>query len=114
MSYFSVVFIVPVVVGGFLFEKAMMPTVRKSLPPEVAADKVKALYAEYQTKTLLRNASLEGVAFLNVIAYINTALWWSLAVVAAIIAVMALRFPSRSRFDDWVRRHIEEAQFESQ
>jgi len=114
MAYFSAVFAVPVVIFGFVFAKVMLPTIRKSLPPEIAADKIRALYAEYQGAVLLRNASLEGAAFLNVIAYLTTALWWSLAVVAVLVAVMIVGFPTSSRFDDWVRRRSEDAQFESQ
>jgi len=114
MAYFLAVFAIPVVVFGFVFPKVMMPAIRKSFPPEVAADKIKALYAEYQAAVLIRNASLEGAAFSNVIAYLTTALWWSLAVVALLVAVMIVGFPTPSRFDDWVRRRNEDAQFESQ
>ena len=107
-------FIVPAAVFGFLFEKAMMPALRKGLPAAIAADRVKAHYAEYQAGVAVRNASLEGAAFLNVIAYMTNALWWSLIVVALLVAVMIVGFPNPSRFDEWVRRRNEEGQFESQ
>jgi hypothetical protein len=114
MSYIAAAFVVPIVVFKIPFREVMATVTRQNLPPEIAADKVKTLYAEYQVRTLVHNASLEGAAFFNIIVYIVTAVWWSLAVAVVLVAAMIVGFPSCSRFDEWVRRRSEEAQFELQ
>ena len=60
------------------------------------------LFGVMQTRVILRSAILEGAAFFCCIAYMVTALWWALVAALALIAVMAIFFPTRGRFDDWV------------
>jgi hypothetical protein len=56
-----------------------------------------------QTRVIVRAAMLEMAAFFNCIAYMTGRLWWSLATVLGLLAVMLLLFPMRSGFDRWVR-----------
>jgi hypothetical protein len=60
-------------------------------------------FAALQTRVILRSAILDGAAFFDCVAYINTRLWWVLAIVLALLGVMALFFPTPGRFDNWVR-----------
>lgn len=56
-----------------------------------------------QTRVVIRAAMLEGAAFFNCIGYMISQLWWSMATVLGLLAVMLILFPTRSGFDAWVR-----------
>jgi hypothetical protein len=66
-----------------------------------------AFFAAYQTQIIVRSALLEGAAFFCCVAYMATRLWWTLGTALVLLAVMAVFFPTRSRFDDWVRERRE-------
>ena len=55
----------------------------------------------YQTKTIVGMALLEGAAFFNLIAYIMEKQVWTYGVVAFLLAVMAISFPSQGQFESW-------------
>jgi hypothetical protein len=113
MSYFGIAFAVAAVPAGFVFQAVMIPNAMQQMRSMYADQPIKLFYAEYQTRLILRNAVLEGAAFFNVIAYMLTALSWSLGVALALVAVMVATFPTRSKFDNWVRRKQDEEQFHS-
>lgn len=56
-----------------------------------------------QTRVIVRAAMLEGAAFFCCIGYMMSQLWWSMATVLGLLAVMLVLFPTRSGFDAWVR-----------
>jgi hypothetical protein len=56
-----------------------------------------------QTRVTVRAAILEMAAFFNCIGYMTSQLWWSMATVLGLLAVMLILFPTRSGFDSWVR-----------
>lgn len=60
----------------------------------------------WTTATIVRNAILEGPALINVIAYFIEGYWWSLAIVAVLVAWMIGGFPT---FEQLMQR-IEERQ----
>jgi hypothetical protein len=60
-----------------------------------------------QTRVIVRSAVLEGAAFFCCIAYLSTRQWWTLGMVFMLLAVMAILFPTRGRFDNWVREQRE-------
>ena len=55
----------------------------------------------YQTKMIVGMALLEGAAFFNLIAYIMEKQLWSYGVVAFLLGVMAITFPSQGQFESW-------------
>jgi hypothetical protein len=65
------------------------------------------LFGVYQTQIIIRGALLEGGAFFCCIAYMSTQLWWTLATALVLMAIIAIFFPTRGRFDDWVREQRE-------
>lgn len=65
------------------------------------------LFNAFQTRTIVRGALLEGGAFFCLVAYLVTHLWWTLVLALALLVVMGLFFPTRGRFDDWVREQRE-------
>ena len=58
-------------------------------------------------KTIIENALIEGVVFLNLVAYLITTLWWSLAIAAALIAIMMVTFPTQSKAGRWVEDQLQ-------
>ena len=54
---------------------------------------------------LLQKAPLEGAAFFNVIAYIVENSFWSLVVVAFLVAAMITTFPTRTKLDHFIETH---------
>ena len=55
----------------------------------------------YQTKMIVGMAVLEGAAFFNLVAYITEKQFWSYGVVAFLLGVMAISFPSQGQFESW-------------
>ncbi len=55
----------------------------------------------YQTKMIIGMAVLEGAAFVSLIAYITEKQFWSYGVVAFLLGVMAISFPSQGQFEGW-------------
>lgn len=60
------------------------------------------LYQQYQARTIVGLALLEGAAFFNIIAAIVEHKWWSLAVAGALVFWMLAMFPTRTRIRHWV------------
>lgn len=56
----------------------------------------------YVTRLIIGYAVLEGAAFFNLIAYLLEGNWWSLAIAAALVALMLAAYPTRARIRQWV------------
>jgi hypothetical protein len=65
------------------------------------------LFGVLGTRVIVRAAILEGAVFFCCIAYMVTALWWTLGTALLLLALMIPFFPTRGRFDDWVREQRE-------
>lgn len=61
-----------------------------------------ATLALYQTRMIVGLAILEGAAFFNIVSYLLEGHWWSLAVVAGLLAWMIASFPTRARLRHWI------------
>lgn len=56
-----------------------------------------AIAPTYQTELIIKIAMLEGAAFYNIIVYQMERQWWSLAIVALLLGLIAIQFPTTSR-----------------
>jgi hypothetical protein len=56
----------------------------------------------YQVKLIIGMAMLEGAAFLNLVACMAEHNWWSMAVTGALVLLMLLQFPTRTRVEQWI------------
>ncbi len=65
------------------------------------------LFGVLGTRVVVRAAILEGAVFFCCIAYMITSLWWTLGTALLLLAIMIAFFPTRGRFDDWVREQRE-------
>ena len=70
-------------------------------------DVVTRLCGAYQSRVIMENAMLEGAAFFNLIAYMQATHTWSLGVAAALLAIMAIAFPTRGKVEAWVNEQLE-------
>jgi hypothetical protein len=70
-------------------------------------------FGVYQTQLIIRGALLEGAAFFCCIAYMSTGIWWTLATALGLMVILALFFPTRGKFDDWVREQREQGAFDA-
>ncbi|MCA9257855.1 MAG: hypothetical protein KDA61_01590, partial [Planctomycetales bacterium] len=70
------------------------------LPAQDAAqpDPVSLLVVLYQTRFIIASAILEGAAFFNLVAHMIERQTITLVVTGVLLAMMAVRFPSRQRF----------------
>jgi hypothetical protein len=59
------------------------------------------LYGVFQTKMIIGLALLEGAGFMNLIAYMTGGQWWSLATVGLLLLLMAMMFPTLTKFESW-------------
>ena len=56
----------------------------------------------YVTRLIVGLAILEGACFFNLIAYMLEGHWWSLLVVAGLLAWMIASFPTTTRLRQWI------------
>jgi hypothetical protein len=61
----------------------------------------------FQQKTIIESAIVEGAAFFNIISYLITGQWWSLAVAGVLVLVNLFPFPANDRVENWVRYQLE-------
>lgn len=73
--------------------------------PDDATD-ADRLYLVFNMYTILRAALHEGAAFLNLVMYLPSGNIGSFAVAAAMLLLMLVEFPTRSRADDWVNEQL--------
>lgn len=59
------------------------------------------LFAIFQTRMIIGLALLEGACFFNLTAYVADRQIWTLAVVGFLMLLMAMMFPTLSRFESW-------------
>jgi len=101
---------ISIMAGGF----ALMATAMRFVVPMIvvnganaglqqvdSTDLMNQLAGLYQTKTIIGFALLEGAAFFNLVAYITEKQFWSYGVVAFLLGVMAISFPSQGQFESW-------------
>jgi hypothetical protein len=70
-------------------------------------------FGVYQMRMLIRAALLEGAASCCCVMYIASRLWWLLGAVFVLLLVMAIFFPRRGQFDDWIREQRELGAFDA-
>ncbi len=61
----------------------------------------------FVTKTIVENALPEGACFMCIVAYVVEGQWWLFAVVGAVVALMAIGFPTQGKFENWYRTQRE-------
>lgn len=68
------------------------------------------LYAAYQVQMIVSCALLEGAAFFNLVSFIIDGQLWTLGIVAALLAMMAVSFPTFERVDGWADDQLRQLQ----
>lgn len=68
------------------------------------------LYGVYQTKMIVSCALLEGAAFFNLVAFIIDGQLWTLGIVAVLLALMVVGFPTFERVDGWADDQLRQLQ----
>ncbi len=63
------------------------------------------LHLVWQRRMVIRFALLEGTALLNAVAYIIERQWWSFGLLVGTLILMAVLFPTRSRFEHFIETH---------
>lgn len=76
-------------------------------PVPVEVGDVGHLALLFTTRRIIAAAILEGVAFLNVIAYLVEGSRWTLLVAGVLFLMIAGHVPTRTRIEDWVVRQME-------
>jgi len=89
------------VVVRFIVPTLIVNGAKARLKEVANADRMTQLAGLYQTKMIIGMAVLEGAAFVNLIAYITERQYWSYGVVAFLLGVMAISFPSQGQFESW-------------
>ena len=92
---------VMMIVVRFIMPTVIVNGAKARLKEAADADRMTQLAGLYQTKMIVGMAVLEGAAFFNLIAYITERQLWSYGVVAFLLGVMAISFPSQGQFESW-------------
>ncbi len=66
----------------------------------------------FQMRTILSFALIEGAAFFNLVVVLIDGSILSLGIAAALVALMAIRFPTRLKFVSWLERQVQAAKEE--
>ncbi len=62
----------------------------------------------YQTSTLIWNAGLEGPCFVNIVGYIVSGVWWSMALAGVFVAIMLITFPNETALKHYLESNLSE------
>ncbi|MEK6260218.1 MAG: hypothetical protein AABP62_16490 [Planctomycetota bacterium] len=92
---------VMMIVVRFVMPIVIVNGAKARLKEAADADRMTQLAGLYQIKMIVGMAVLEGAAFFNLIAYISEKQFWSYGVVAFLLGVMAISFPSQGQFESW-------------
>lgn len=109
MSLFGLAFAAMTVVLRFMVPAMMLGAVKKSLAESKDEELMISLAGLYQSKTIVGMALLEGASLMNLVAYMSEKQNWTFGVVAFLLAVMAVSFPSQGQFESWaqeIKRHL--------
>ena len=85
----------------FVVPTIIVNRAKAGLKEASGADQMSQLAGLYQTKIIVGMALLEGAALFNLIAYSLERHLWSYGVVAFLLGVMAISFPSQGQFESW-------------
>ena len=85
----------------FVVPAIMVNAAKSGLKGATDPDRMAQLAGLYQSKMIVGMALIEGAAFFNLVAYIMEKQFWSYGVVAFLLAVMAISFPSQGQFESW-------------
>lgn len=101
-AYFAAAFAALMIFGHFLIrlrpKRSALPESKQGEHFDPHSDEVfLALAPVYQVELIVKIALLEGAAFYNIIAYYLERQWWSLAVVAMLLGLIAIQFPTVTR-----------------
>ena len=89
------------VVMRFIVPTIIVNGAKARLKETADADLMTQLAGLYQTKLIVGMAVIEGAAFFNLIAYLMEMQFWSYGVVAFLLGVMVISFPSQGQFENW-------------
>ena len=92
---------VMMVVVRFVMSTVIVNGAKAGLKEAADADVMTQLAGLYQTKMIVGMAVLEGAALFSLMAYISEKQFWSYGVVAFLLGVMAISFPSQGQFESW-------------
>lgn len=70
----------------------------------------KDLYPSYQTRMIVACALLESAGFFNLIAYIMAGQLWSIGIVAVLLVLMAMAFPTSDSVENWADDELRQLQ----
>ncbi len=89
------------VVMRFVLPTVIVNGAKAKLKEASDTDLMSQLASLYVTKTVVGMALLEAGAFFNLVAYVADKQLWSYGVVAFLLGVMAISFPSQGQFESW-------------
>lgn len=101
ISYLAVGFAGLMSVMRFVVPNLVVNSTKSKYSAEDEQMKKGLLAQLYMTKTVIGMAFLEGAAFFNLTAYMLDGQVWSYAVVAFLLGLMAISFPSQGDFESW-------------
>jgi hypothetical protein len=109
LAYFAAGFAAIVLPIDWASLKFTAATQLRSAAAQIQEDQRRALAGLYTSRTIFRCAPIEGAAFFNIIAYIVSGQLWSLGIVAVLLVLILVPFPSQTDFENWaeqVRRDL--------
>ncbi len=68
------------------------------------------LFAIFQTQLIVGLALLEGAGFFNLVCYMAEHQWWTLAILALLVLLMGMMFPTLGQFESWAENEKRELQ----
>jgi hypothetical protein len=110
ISLIAVAFAGVIAVMRFVVPRLMVGATKNQLRGMPEPELLLRLAGLYQSKTIVGLALLEGAAFFNLVAYTIEKQLWTYGIVAFLLTLMAMSFPSEGQFESWaedVKREIQ-------
>jgi hypothetical protein len=102
IAYVGLIFAGTVIAVRFIVPGMVAASLVKKLPPGTPEDLNARLFPVYQQRMIIALALLEGAGFMNCICYLLERQWFSLAIIAVLLILMGMLFPTLNQFENWV------------
>jgi hypothetical protein len=103
LSYFGIGFGVLALIARSIVQASMVAAMKKGLAGQSDQEQTVTLAGIYQSKTIVGMGVLEGASLMNVVAYMTDRQLWTFGVIACLLAMMAVSFPSQGQFESWTQ-----------
>ena len=110
IGFAGVAFVLHYVVPGILVGTSLREIAPSDLTDSDREANFHRLFPLFQTRHIIACALLEGAAFFNLFAFLQSGYLWSFVAAGVFVVLMATRFPTQASCEEWISDRVREIQ----